>query len=103
MDRHLPDELEHRLLNKLLCPCDDNEFTFPSWKDYESLDEFKPYRDKEENGDMTIFRPEFVSCPRTLFTALWRKNRKITDKTKLNLRFYFNDDKLMMTVESEAE
>ncbi len=107
VDRKLPAELEHYLLNKLLCPCENENFRFPSWKEYDSLDEFKPYKDKEESGDMTIYRPEFVCSPRTLFTALWRRylcaNRKLTDKSKINLRFYFAKDNLMMKVESIDE
>lgn len=107
VDRKLPVELEHYLLNKLLCPCKDDVYRFPSWKEYGSLDEFKPYRDMEEHGDMTIYRPEFVCNPRTLFTALWRKylygNRRLSEKAKINLRFYFCEGNLMMKVDSIEE
>lgn len=107
VDRKLPAELEHYLLNKLLCPCKDDVYRFPSWKEYGSLDEFKPYRDMEEHGDMTIYRPEFVCNPRTLFTALWRKylygNRRLSEKAKINLRFYFCEGNLMMKVDSIEE
>ncbi len=107
VDRKLPAELEHHLLNKLLCPCDNDVYRFPSRKEYDSLDVFKPYRDMEEHGDMTVFRPEFVSNPRTLFTALWRnylcKNRRLSDKAIINLRFYFKEGNIIMKVDSIKE
>lgn len=107
VDRKLPDELEHYLLNKLLCHCEYEKFKFPSWKEYDSLDEFKPYRDMEESGNMTVCRPEFVCNPRTLFLALWRRylriNHKLSDKAKINLRFYFSKGNLMMKVDSIDE
>lgn len=107
VDRKIPVELEHYLLNKLLCHCEYEKFRFPSWKEYDSFDEFKPYRDMEEHGDMTVYRPEFVCNPRTLFTALWKRylriNRKLTDKAKINLRFYFGKGNLMMKVDSIEE
>lgn len=103
VDRKLPAELEHYLLNKLLCPCEDGAYRFPSWKEYGSLDEFKPYRDMEEHSDMTVYRPEFVCSPGTLFTALWRKylygNRRLSDKVIIDLRFYFRKENLIMKVE----
>lgn len=107
VDRKLPAELEHYLLNKILCPCEYENFRFPSWKEYDSLDEFKCYRDMEESGDMTVYRPEFVCNPRTLFLALWRRylciSRKLSDKAKINLRFYFSNGNLMMKVDSIEE
>ncbi|MBQ8763849.1 MAG: inorganic diphosphatase [Clostridia bacterium] len=107
VDRKLPAELEHFLLNKLLCPCEDDVYRFPSWKEYGSLDEFKAYRDMEEHGDITIYRPEFVCNPRTLFTALWRrylcKKLRLSDKAKINLIFYFRNGNLIMKVESIEE
>ncbi len=103
IDRKIPAELEHCLLNKLLCPFADDIYILPSWKEYGSLDEFKPYRDKEESVDMTVCRPEFFCSPRTLFLAVWRRylriNPKIPDDIKFNLRFCFCNEKLMMQVE----
>lgn len=107
IDRKIPAELEHCMLNKILCPCDGDVYRFPSWKEFDSLDEFKPYRDMEEHGDMTVFRPEFVCSPRTLFTALWRaylrKDRRLSEKAAINLRFYFRKNNLMMKIESVEE
>ena len=102
VDRKLPAELEHLLLKKLLCPHGENTYRFPSWKEYDSLDEFKPYRDKEESGDMNIYRPEFVCSPRTLFLALWRRylsvNPNIPKDIEFNLEFSFENGCLVMKV-----
>ena len=108
VDRKLPAELEHYLLNKLLCHCEYENFRFPSWKEYDSFDEFKPYRDKPDDYyDMTSHRPDFICSPRTLFLALWRRylriNHKIPDDIKINLRFYFSKGNLMMKLESIEE
>lgn len=108
VDRKLPDELEHHLLNKLLCHCEYEIFRFPSWKEFDSLDEFKPYRDKPDDyHDVISHRPEFICSPRTLFLALWRRylrvNSKLSDDLKINLRFYFRKGNLMMKVESVEE
>ena len=102
VDRKIPSELEHYLLNKLLCYCEYGKFRFPSWKEYDSLDEFKPYRNMEENCDINVSRPEFVCNPRTLFIALWRshvyRSRTRSDNVTINLRFYFCKGNLMMKV-----
>lgn len=102
VDRKLPAELEHFLLNKLLCPRGEDAYRFPSWKEFDSLDEFKPYREKEESGDMDIYRPEFVCSPRTLFLALWRRYLRvipdIPDDVKFNLKFSFEKGNLVMRV-----
>lgn len=104
VDKKIPNELEHYLLNKLLCHCEYEKFRFPSWKEFDSLDEFKPYRDMEESGDINTSYPEFICNPRTLFLALWRRylrmNHKIPDDIKINLRFYFSKGNLMMKVDS---
>ncbi len=103
LDRKLPAELEHFLLNKLLCPHGEDTYRFPSWKEYDSLDEFKPYREKEESGDMNVYRPEFVCNPRTLFLALWHRYRRVIpdkpDGIKFNLKFSFKNGNLVMNVE----
>ncbi len=104
VDRRLPAELEHCLLNKLLCHCEYEKFRFPSWKEFDSLDEFKPYRDKpDEYCALESHRPDFVCSPRTLFLALWRRylriNPQIPCEIKLSLRFYFSKGSLMMKVE----
>ncbi len=108
VDRKLPVELEHCLLNKLLCHCEYEKFRFPSWKEFDSLDEFKPYRDKPDDYyDITSHRPDFICSPRTLFLALWRRylriNPKLSNDLKINLRFYFSKGNLMMKVESIEE
>lgn len=105
VDRKLPVELEHCLLNKLLCHCEYENFRFPSWKEFDSLDEFKPYRDKPDDYyDITSHRPDFICSPRTLFLALWRRylrmNPKLSNDLKINLRFYFSKGNLMMKVDS---
>lgn len=104
VDKKLPAELEHYLLNKLLCHCEYEKFRFPSWKEFDSLDEFKPYRDKPDDYDITSHRPDFICSPRTLFLALWRRylrmNPKLSNDLKINLRFYFCEKNLMMRVES---
>lgn len=108
VDRKLPAELEHYLLNKLLCHCEYEKFRFPSWKEFDNLDEFKPYRDKPDDYyDITSHRPDFICSPRTLFLALWRRylrmNPKLSNDLKINLRFYFSKGNLMMKVESIKE
>ncbi len=108
VDRKLPVELEHCLLNKLLCHCEYEKFRFPSWKEFDSLDEFKPFRDKPDDYyDITSHRPDFICSPRTLFLALWRRylrmNPKLSNDLKINLRFYFSKGNLMMKVESIEE
>lgn len=108
VDRKLPAELEHYLLNKLLCHCEYENFRFPSWKEFDSLDEFKPYRDKpDEYYDIISHRPDFICSSRTLFLALWRRylrmKSKMSDNVKINLRFYFRKGNLMMKVESIEE
>lgn len=105
VDRKLPVELEHYLLNKLLCHCEYEKFIFPSWKEFDSLDEFKPFRDKPDDYyDITSHRPDFICSPRTLFLALWRRylrmNPKLSNDLKINLRFYFSKGNLMMKVDS---
>ncbi len=105
LDRKIPAELEHHLLNKFVCHCGNENFRFPSWKEFDCLDEFKPYRDKpDEYYDLVSCRPEFICSPRMLFLALWRRylrmNPKIADDVKINLRFYFRRGSLMMKVES---
>lgn len=104
LDRTIPEELEHHLLNKIICRCDEKLYHFPSWKEYETLDEFKPYRDAEESGDMNISRPEFICSPKTLFLALWRKhiynNPDLSDKAVISLRFYFENGSLKMFIKS---
>lgn len=105
VDRKLPAELEHCLLNKLLCHCEYEKFRFPSWKEFDSLDEFKPFRDKPDDYyDITSHRPDFICSPRTLFLAFWRRylrmNSKLSNDLKINLRFYFSKGNLMMKVDS---
>ena len=105
LDRKIPAELEHYMLNKLLCPCENDIYRFPSWKEFDSLDEFKPFRDKPDDYyDITSHRLDFICSPRTLFLALWRRylrmNPKLSNDLKINLRFYFSKGNLMMKVDS---
>lgn len=103
LDRKIPAELEHYLLNKLLCHCEYENFRFPSWKEFLGLDEFKPYRNMDEDGRIISHRPDFICNPYTLFRALWvrytRINPKLKDDVRINLRFYFRDSWLMMKTE----
>lgn len=103
VDRKLPAELEHYLLNKLLCRCEYRDFNFVSWKEFDSFDEFKPYKDMEEHCDMTVYRPEFICSSETLFSALQRKLHISSDKTKMILKFYFSKGNLMAKVEQIEE
>lgn len=104
LDGRIPKELEHRLLNKFLCPCGKNTYRFRSWKEFKNLDEFKPYMDMDEHSDIGIHRPGFICNPRTLYTALLKKHlhsvSKLSDNSKFNLKFYFFNGILMMNVES---
>lgn len=104
-DRKLPDELEHYLLNRLICPRENGIFRFPSWKEFDYLDEFKHMREvNEDEISDRCFRPELICSPRTLFLALWRKfvfrNPEVPDDVKINVRFYFKEGNLTMEVDS---
>lgn len=107
-DRKIPAELEHYLLNKLLYPCENDIYRFPSWKEFNNLDDFNLYKDKPDKyRDTVTHYPDFICSPRTLFLALRRRylrmNNNLSDNVKINLRFYFIKGNLMMKVDSLEE
>lgn len=102
-DGKIPAELEHLLLKKTISYFRDNVFGLYSFKEFSDYISAFEQAGKSKEYTMRICKnSEYVTNPRTLFTAVWREYRRqgceITPEDEIEMNFSFRENCMAVAV-----
>ncbi len=102
-DEKIPAELEHLLLKKTISYFRDNIFCLYSFKDFSDyISAFEQAGKSREYTRQICEKSEYITNPRTLFTAVWREYRRhgyeITPEEEIGMSFSFRENCMAVAV-----